>query len=531
MNIIEAWDHPDLFGGVKRFEDRPSWRPHRARVKATHGIPLDDTELVIFQKATGRTTPRPEGYDETVVITGRQSGKSQIGGLEAVITAATIPRSNVLVVAQDHRSATRVLFGFIRELFEEVPALRSEIVRETSDVLELSNGSTIAVYPCTSRSIRGTRNDLVVVDEIAHFITSEGRPADEDVLIAARPSLAMKRGRMLILSSPYWQSGALWNLHAKHYGREDSSTLVWVSDSPSMNPKLPADYLERMRIDDPEAYRSEVLGEFRAGVSTLFDTVALDACVDKDIREREPSKYREHVAFVDASSGSGQDAFALSVAHAEGDRVVSDVVRSWKPPFSPSAVIAEVCELVKRYGITEVQGDAYAPGFVEEAFDLGGIVYRRSEMNRSELYLEILPAVNARRVLLLDDPETLRELRGLERRRGSQGRDKVDHRSGGHDDRANAVAGAVVAAGAYGGTTITGIWKWEPGMGPFSGGPLHGQVGMLTYRDGKPWSGICEADRDSKGRTTNFPAVFKDGKIVEYLTHEKFNQLAKETER
>jgi hypothetical protein len=36
-----------------------------------------------------------------------------------------------------------------------------------------------------------------------------------------------------------------------------------------MNPTLPADYLERTEQDDPEAYRSEVLGEFRAGIATL----------------------------------------------------------------------------------------------------------------------------------------------------------------------------------------------------------------------------------------------------------------------
>jgi hypothetical protein len=34
----------------------------------------------------------------------------------------------------------------------------------------------------------------------------------------------------------------------------------------------------------------------------------------------------------------------------------------------------------------------------------------------------------------------LRELRGLERRRGTSGRDRVDHRAGQHDDRANSAA-------------------------------------------------------------------------------------------
>jgi hypothetical protein len=44
---------------------------------------------------------------------------------------------------------------------------------------------------------------------------------------------------------------------------------------------------------------------------------------------------------------------------------------------------------------------------------------------------------------LLDVPDLLRELRSLERRRGSSGRDRGDHRPGSHDDLANAVAGLV----------------------------------------------------------------------------------------
>ena len=62
------------------------------------------------------------------------------------------------------------------------------------------------------------------------------------------------------------------------------------------------------------------------------------------------------------------------------------------------------------------------------------------------MYLELLPLVNAGAVALLDDDHLLRELRGLERRRGTAGRDRVDHRPGAHDDRAIAAAGALVAA-------------------------------------------------------------------------------------
>ena len=58
----------------------------------------------------------------------------------------------------------------------------------------------------------------------------------------------------------------------------------------------------------------------------------------------------------------------------------------------------------------------------------------------------MLPLVNANRVVLLDLPDMLRELRGLERRRGVTGRDRVDHAPGQHDDLANGACGALAIA-------------------------------------------------------------------------------------
>jgi hypothetical protein len=52
----------------------------------------------------------------------------------------------------------------------------------------------------------------------------------------------------------------------------------------------------------------------------------------------------------------------------------------------------------------------------------------------------------ARRIDLLDSPKLLAQLVGLERRVGRGGRDSIDHAPGGHDDVANAVAGALVMA-------------------------------------------------------------------------------------
>jgi hypothetical protein len=444
MNPEQSLRDPRLLGGLPCFRDLSTFAAWLVFVRAIYGLPMHDDDVKLFRRHTGRTEPRTGGYPEAVAVVGVQSGKTRIAG--ALVDHAALtgePGTHALLLGQDHRSAMRVLFRYAVEPFETVDAFRAEVVRSTADTVELRNGVSLSAYPCRPAAIRGLRASIVVIDELAFFTATDGRPVDTEMLRAARGRVATTGGKLIILSSPYAQTGALYDLHRKHYGRDDSDVLVWQASAPEMNPTLPSDYLTRMAQDDPEAYRSEVLGEFRTGLTTLFNPDALAACVAADIRERPPERDVRYGSFIDAASGSGKDAFTFAVAHLDKDRAVLDVVRAWKPPFNPSGVITEVSDLLKRYRLTETTGDRYAPGFVSEHFRANGVAYRHSERDRSAIYLDLLPAVNAEKVVLLDDAELLRELRGLERRRGTSGRDRVDHRPGSHDDRANAAAGAL----------------------------------------------------------------------------------------
>jgi hypothetical protein len=454
--IIEALLDPSMFGAVPCFRDLSTWARWIVFLKAVYGLPLTPDEEAVFCQHTGRSryTPPPGGYGESVAIVGRQAGKDRIGSViqdYEALTAEPEPDGTetfAISVAQDQRSSLRTAFRYACTPFEIVPALAKHVKSRKADTWALSNSVLLAAYPCRPEAVRGIRARVVICSELAFYRNSENLPNDLEMLRAIRPCLATTGGRLVILSSPYWQSGALYDLHRQHYGREDSDTLIWQATAPEMNPTLRADYLTRMERDDPEAYRSEVLGQFRTGVSTFLDPEALAVCIDTGVRERPRQTCVQYSAFADVASGSGKDRFAFAIAHAEGDRAVLDVLRAWAPPFNPSGVIAESAELAKAYGCHEVSGDRYAPGFVLEGYRANGLIYRLSEQDRSTLYLELLPLVNAQRALLLDLPELLREFRGLERRRGTSGRDRVDHPSGGHDDLSNAAAGALVAVAA-----------------------------------------------------------------------------------
>lgn len=344
--ILDDLRDPALLGALPAFRNLTTWARWFVLLKAVYGLPLDADELEEFRRHTGREQPRPDGYPETVCITGRQSGKSTVAAAVCAFEAVTSTQAGTfaLLVAQDERNARRTLFRGAIEPFQFVPVFAREVSKATESTLELASGVSLACYPCRPAAVRGIRACVAVVDELAFFTTSEGRPMDREMLRAVRPCLAMTGGKLLILSSPYSQSGALWDLHRQHHGREDS-TLVWTASAPEMNPTLPSDYLERMAQDDPEAYRSEVLGEFRAGVSSLFDSGLLDAVTDAGVAERLPQEGRRYAGHFDASGGR-TDAAALAVAHRDGDLVILDVLRHWPSPHNPEAVIAEAAGIL-----------------------------------------------------------------------------------------------------------------------------------------------------------------------------------------
>lgn len=447
VTILDALRDPRLLGASPAFVDPEPWAAWRAFLGALYGRPLDHEAERAFRRATAlpKYAPPAGGWREAAAIVGRQAGKTRAAAALVTYEAALAEPSQdgelyALLLAQDHRAAIRTAFSYIKSMFQASPMLARMIVAETADTLTLENGVKVAAYPCRPSAIRGLRAIVAVCDELAYFRSSEMLPQDVEALRALRPTLATTGGRLAILSSPYGQSGALWDLHRRCHGREGAATLVWQADAPTMNPTLPRDYLERMHQDDPEAYRSEVLGEFRAGLATLLDPDAIDACVAHGRRDLPPAAGCTYHAFVDPSGGR-RDAFTVAIGHREKSRTVVDVLRAWTPPLNPAGVVDELCELLRFYGCRRVVGDRYAGEWPREQFRSRGVTYDVAEQPKSELYLSLLATLQSGAAELPDDAALRRELRGLERRRGPSGRDRVDHRPGAHDDRANAVAG------------------------------------------------------------------------------------------
>jgi hypothetical protein len=244
----------------------------------------------------------------------------------------------------------------------------------------------------------------------------------------------------------------LWEAFRRWWGKA-GAPLVWKGSTREMNPTIKQAVIDRAMERDEASAKAEFGAEFRTDVEALFTRENISAVIDAGRTERPYDSRNGYVAFVDPSGGSA-DSMTLAIAHREPDLAVLDYLDEVKPPFSPEAVVERFAAKLKAYGLTSVTGDRYGGEWPRERFRAHGVSYELAEATRSELYLALVPEVNSGRVALIDVNRLENQLVNLERRTSRMGKDSVDHAPGGHDDVANAVAGALHLAAERSGARV-----------------------------------------------------------------------------
>jgi hypothetical protein len=451
ISLRKALADPQLLGGALAGD---SWAAWRTILVAAMGEALTDEERATFAKLTGREREPLECVEEAAFVIGRRGGKSKANATLAAYIAGLCAhklvrgeRGILLCIAPDQSQAA-IILDYTTAVFEDSPILSQLIARRTTDTLELTNGISVEVRASSFRRLRGPTYIAVIADEAAFWYSDEwSANTDVEILNAVRPGLATTGGPLIIASSPYSRRGVLWETYRRHHGPQgDPRILVAQGSSRELNPSLPQSVVDRALARDHAAASADYLVQFRTDVESFLSREAVMACVVPDVRERGPIGGVQYYGFCDPAGGSGADAMTLAISHRDGDIVAIDALREVRPPFSPEGVVREFAKLLKSYRITTVSGDHYAGDWPREAFRKRGVDYRPAKHNKSQLYTDLLPVVNSRRLELLDDERLVGQLCSLERRTARAGRDSIDHPPKQHDDSANCVAGAVGSA-------------------------------------------------------------------------------------
>lgn len=444
VTIREAMTDQALFGHQFGGE---SWAAWRALLSGFYGLPLDDPASEHWKTLTGRTAPT-HSHDELWLVVGRRGGKSQSAALLAVFEAAFKDHSaalapgevaTVAVLAADRRQA-RTVFRYVSGLLRSNPMTERMIAREDRESIELTNRSVIEITTASFRATRGYTFAAVIADEIAFWRSEDSANPDSEIINAVRPGLATLGGPLIALSSPYAKRGELWNAWHRYYGR-DSNILVAQAASRTMNPKLPQRVVDEATERDAASAQAEYGGEFRDDIESFIHREVLDECTRPEPLTIAPSRRWIYRAFVDPSGG-GKDEYTLAIGHEEDDLIVVDCLRAVRGG-SPQQVTRDYAGVLREYGLSTVTGDRYAGAWPGDEFERLGIRYEVADQPKSGLYQDALAALNSKRVQLPPDDRLIQQFQSLERRTTRGGKDNIDHPPGGHDDRANAVAGLI----------------------------------------------------------------------------------------
>jgi hypothetical protein len=451
LNILETLVDPNLF---QPWFSGPSWNAWATVLKGAFGLPMSKKERALFRTLADRNPPKKKAR-ELWIVAGRRAGKDSIASLVAAYSAAFFDPTGLLrpgeravcmCLACD-RDQAKIVLGFIRAFFSDIPFLAQMVTRNTANGLELSNGVDIVVATNTFRAVRGRSIALAIFDEVAFWRDDRSAAPDSETYNAIVPGTITLPGSMLIgISSPHKKSGLLYERWREHWGK-DSDVLVIRAPSTALNPTLNQKLITAELERDPAKGRAEWLAEWRDDISNFIDRMLIEAAVDADVIVRPRLPNTKYYAFADPSGGAS-DAFTLAIAHREnGDTAVLDCVVERPAPFNPDAVTADMAKTLREYGLAVCVGDKYAAQWVVQSFASKGVNYMHSYRDRSLIYSDVLPLFTSGRVRLLDSKKLVAQFAGLERQTTAT-RDKIDHAPGGHDDIANAAAGALVLAAA-----------------------------------------------------------------------------------
>jgi hypothetical protein len=233
MNILAALDDRNLLGASIR--DAESWKPWRALLAASFGLPLSSDQLALYRACTGRRVPPSAPASYLWLVIGRRGGKSFAMALIAVFLAAfrdwrpklsVGERAIVLLVAADREQA-KILHRYCQGILSP-PILQNLVLNVTASEIELKGNVVIEVVTRSYRTVRGRSVAVAILDELAIWRDDDSANPDSEVLNAVRASMATfgSDARVIAGSSPYAKHGVLWNSFRRWFGKDDARNLV-----------------------------------------------------------------------------------------------------------------------------------------------------------------------------------------------------------------------------------------------------------------------------------------------------------------
>ena len=350
---------------------------------------------------------------------GRQVGKSTIIGIKAAKYSLENRNKLIMIISKTEKQA-QLLFAKI--LFNLSQINRKEIMkgkdRPTKTRIKLHNGSVIYCLCAgdTGYGIMGYTIDLLIADEAA-FIP-------EEVWNSVVPALAITRGNIWLLSTPFVKKGYYYDCF------HDASFTSFHQSSEDC-PRKDEVFLAHKKATLTKAqYAQMYLGLFVDELRQFFpDKLISNTCIGK----RKPQNHeREHFLGVDiARMGEDESTFEIVEKIDNEHSVQIENIVTTKTLTTASTEM--ILRLNRQYDFKEIFIDAYALGVgvfdqlltnPETRFKVRAIGHmsrpltrdekKKTKLMKEDLYNNLKSLMERNEIILLDDDEIKASLKSIQ---------------------------------------------------------------------------------------------------------------------
>lgn len=224
----------------------PRNRPPTAEVMGNLRIHPDPWQVAVIESQ----------HPQLLLNCCRQAGKTTVVAIIGLLEAMCNAMTRVILVSRSHRQSREILR--LMSFFNKLLGNRVK-ARITAEEMEFSNMSRIVSMPCREDTIRGFAHvDLLIIDEAARV--------PDDLYRAVRPMLAVSKGRLICLSTPFGKRGFFWKAWAS--GGDDWARFEVPA---TQIPRIAPDFLDKERRALGEAwFRQEYCCSFEATEGLVY---------------------------------------------------------------------------------------------------------------------------------------------------------------------------------------------------------------------------------------------------------------------
>lgn len=200
----------------------------------------------------------------------RQAGKSTTAAVLGLHEALYRPGSLTILVSPSQRQSSE-LFRKLTELKERLPAL-PELSEDNKLSMTVRGGGRVLSLPGSEATIRGFSGATLIIED-------EASRVDDALYFSIRPMLAVKGGRLILMSTPFGKRGHFWGAW--------SGEVNWnrVMVPASQVPRISAEFLEEERRALGDFwFRQEYGCEFMESTDSVFSYDAVMGALSDDVQ-------------------------------------------------------------------------------------------------------------------------------------------------------------------------------------------------------------------------------------------------------